>query len=433
MSRSPKLPSPATASTLLSASLESWAFSLLPALLVALAVLGAAAPVQADDDDRIRVQRNAAHRHDYRRYSDGPRRVPRPRGAAGERAARLGLGTVQAARQLLGRLPEDAWLAAAPGADVERLLWPVEGGRFGRGFGYVRRTRPDLRHDGIDVGAPEGAVVRAVADGLVAYSDNGIRGFGNCVVILHGNGWVSVYAHHYRNTVQAGWRVQQGERIGFVGATGIARGPHLHFELHHRGRAIDPRRYFDGMPHRSDPRAAVSPAAFEASDVAPPRTTSSARHSGARTFAPGTRRTALSLLRHAPSAEVLAETEGRVFRNLLWPLRGGDAPGDRRLRRRHLTLTAPEGTAVRAAADATVVYVGSDLPGRGRSVVLLHKNGWVTVYGAIAGIAVEAGQVVERGEWLGFVATRRGLVFELVDGGRPRDPRPLFVGAPTEA
>ena len=66
----------------------------------------------------------------------------------------------------------------------------------------------------------------------------------------------------------------------------------------------------------------------------------------------------------------------------------------------------------------------------GTAVVLLHKNGWVTVYGALADVAVQAGQTIQRGEWLGFVATDGGLRFELVDGGRPRDPRPLFVGAP---
>ena len=84
---------------------------------------------------------------------------------------------------------------------------------------------------------------------------------------------------------------------------------------------------------------------------------------------------------------------------------------------------------MRAAADAMVVYTGR-LPSRGTAVVLLHKNGWVTVYGAVDEIAVRAGQSVRRGEWLGFVASDGGLRFELVEGGRPRDPRPLFVGAP---
>jgi murein DD-endopeptidase MepM/ murein hydrolase activator NlpD len=139
----------------------------------------------------------------------------------------------------------------------------------------------------------------------------------------------------------------------------------------------------------------------------------------------------MRLLRRPAPAAVVAEAEGRVFSNLLWPLRGGDSPTHGRFRgRRHVDLAAESGTAVRAAADGMVVYAGA-LPSRGTAVVVLHKNGWVTVYGAVNDVAVEAGQSVRRGEWLGFVAGDRGLRFELVEGGRARDPRPLFVGTPT--
>jgi murein DD-endopeptidase MepM/ murein hydrolase activator NlpD len=249
------------------------------------------------------------------------------------------------------------------------------------------------------------------------------------VLILHGNGWVSLYAHNYRNTVQAGWRVSRGERIGFVGSTGIARGPHLHFELRRDGRPVNPRALFDEMPTRDVPRAVPSSVAFAPADLAAPRTTSAGRTPRGRTFEPGSRRTALSLLRRPAPAEVVASSDGRVFRNLLWPLRGGEAPGDDSENNHHVRLDADEGTAVRATADAMVVFVGR-LPARGRSVVLLHKNGWVTVYGSVRDVAVEAGQTIQRGQWLGFVDGGEGLRFELVDGGRPRDPLPLFVGAP---
>ncbi len=227
--------------------------------------------VSAEDTPRLEDGASGRHHYDYSRFSDGPRRVPRARGRALERAETLGLGTRRAATRLLTRAPDPRWVEAVRGPAPERLQWPVEGGRFGRGFGFVRRTRPDLRHDGVDIGAPEGAEVHAVADGIVAYSDNGIRGFGNCVLIVHANGWVSLYAHHYRNTVQAGWRVHRGERIGFVGSTGIARGPHLHFELHQNGRAIDPSRFFEGRPTAHDPRAQPAPQAFAPVDMAAPR------------------------------------------------------------------------------------------------------------------------------------------------------------------
>ena len=130
-------------------------------------------------------------RHDYSRFSDGPRRVPAPRGASATRAAALGLGTKMAASRLFHGRPDPRWVEAAGGSMPEHLQWPVELGRFGRGFGFVRVTRPDLRHDGVDIVADEGSTIRAVADGIVAYSDNGVRGFGNLVLIVHPNGWVS--------------------------------------------------------------------------------------------------------------------------------------------------------------------------------------------------------------------------------------------------
>ena len=190
----------------------------------------------------------------YARFSDGPRSVPRPRGAALARAEALGLGTRSAATHLLTRSPEARWMEAARGRRHRTLLWPVEGARFGRGFGFTRRERRELRHEGIDVAAPAGAEVHAVADGIVAYADNGVRGFGNCVILVHANGWVSLYAHLARATVQPGWRAVRGERIGLVGSTGIARGPHLHFELRMNGRTRDPEPLFAAIPFRAPHR-----------------------------------------------------------------------------------------------------------------------------------------------------------------------------------
>jgi hypothetical protein len=80
----------------------------------------------------------------------------------------------------------------------------------------------------------------------VVYSDNGLLGFGNCVMILHQNGYLSLYAHTERTTVQAGWRVKRGERIALVGHTGYAWGPHLHFELRDNGKLRDPAPLFTG-------------------------------------------------------------------------------------------------------------------------------------------------------------------------------------------
>lgn len=181
-------------------------------------------------------------------WSDGPRRVATPRGASLARAESLGLGTLECAHALLRGAPDDRWIAAARGREPSRLLWPVDDGRWVRGFGFVRRTRPDLIHRGADIAGDEGATVRAAADGIVAYSDNGLHGYGNVVLIVHANGWMTLYAHNSRTTVQAGYRVHRGERIALVGHTGIAHGPHVHFELWDRGHAIDPAALFDGGP-----------------------------------------------------------------------------------------------------------------------------------------------------------------------------------------
>ncbi|MBN1656243.1 MAG: M23 family metallopeptidase [Deltaproteobacteria bacterium] len=192
--------------------------------------------------ERVRTRK----RYDYSRFSNGLRWVPRPRGAALRRATALGLGTYESAKRLLRTPPDKKVLDACRGEEPKTLLWPVVGGKWGRGFGYTRKYRKQLRHNGVDIGAPQGNPVRAAADGIVAYSDNGLRGLGNVVLVIHRNGWSTLYAHNLRNTVQAGWLVKRGERIALVGSTGIARGPHLHFEFRSNGRLADPARFFVG-------------------------------------------------------------------------------------------------------------------------------------------------------------------------------------------
>jgi murein DD-endopeptidase MepM/ murein hydrolase activator NlpD len=194
-----------------------------------------------------RIKLDASGKPAYlKRFKDGPRRVPVARGANKARAQALGIGTGDAARKLLRSRPSPELLRAVTGESTRDLLWPVVGGNFGRGFGMTRRLRPNLPHNGVDIGAPEGAVVRAVADGLVVYSDNGLTGYGNCLMILHPNGFLTLYAHNQRTLVPAGYRVRRGERIALVGKTGYAWGPHLHFELRDNGRLRDPERMFSG-------------------------------------------------------------------------------------------------------------------------------------------------------------------------------------------
>jgi murein DD-endopeptidase MepM/ murein hydrolase activator NlpD len=159
------------------------------------------------------------------------------REAAEARAEELGLGPTSVARQLLNEGPDPRWVEAAGAAEglEGTLLMPVEDGRYLRGWGSGRNGY----HLAIDVGAPSGTEVHAAERGLVAYAGRGIRGYGNFVLIVHPNGWVTAYAHHRRNLVVPGQIVERGDPVGRVGQTGFARGPHLHFILVHEGRHCD--------------------------------------------------------------------------------------------------------------------------------------------------------------------------------------------------
>lgn len=94
-------------------------------------------------------------------------------------------------------------------------------------------------HLGVDYGAPAGTPVRTVGDGVVEFA--GVQnGFGNVVIVQHGNSAETVYAHLSRINVQPGEKLVQGQNIGAVGATGWATGPHLHFEFRVNGIHQDP-------------------------------------------------------------------------------------------------------------------------------------------------------------------------------------------------
>ncbi len=97
-------------------------------------------------------------------------------------------------------------------------------------------------HEGIDVTAPMGSPIEAPAAGVV--TDAGWEsGYGNTVTIDHGYGITTKFAHASKLLVRTGQRVQRGQRIALVGNTGLATGPHLHYEVHVNGRPVDPLRY----------------------------------------------------------------------------------------------------------------------------------------------------------------------------------------------
>jgi murein DD-endopeptidase MepM/ murein hydrolase activator NlpD len=116
-----------------------------------------------------------------------------------------------------------------------RLPWPVRG-PMASGFGGRRKGR----HHGIDILAPEGTKVRAPRIGLVLYAGDGMRGYGNVVILDHGEGITTLYGHLKEIRVKSGGAIAKGRVIGTVGRTGNATTHHLHFEVRIDGEAVNP-------------------------------------------------------------------------------------------------------------------------------------------------------------------------------------------------
>ncbi len=140
---------------------------------------------------------------------------------------------------------------------------PIEFARVTSGFGL--RFHPILRirrpHRGVDYGARQGTPINAIGDGTVIRAGSDPGGFGNLVEIRHANGFVTRYAHlsRFAPKGRTGMRVMQGDVIGYVGMTGLATAPHLHFEILVRGQQTSPTvalRNVDGTPLPSSDRTA---------------------------------------------------------------------------------------------------------------------------------------------------------------------------------
>ena len=131
---------------------------------------------------------------------------------------------------------------------------------FGRRFHPILRTW--RQHTGIDYGAPTGTPVSAIADGTVTMARrNG--GYGNFVQIRHAGGLISCYGHlsRYGAGIRSGRNVRQGQTVGYVGMTGLATGPHLHFEVRQGGKPVNPLKV---IPPRAEPVARKNMPEFNA-------------------------------------------------------------------------------------------------------------------------------------------------------------------------
>ena len=140
-------------------------------------------------------------------------------------------------------IEEERRIHEAENGPFELVAWPADGAKTS---GFGPRVHPIFgtvrQHNGIDLDGDTGDRVRSARSGEVILAGER-SGFGNTIVIYHGLGYSTLYAHLSRVEVSVGQHVQSGDRIGAVGSTGWSTGPHLHFELRIDGRAVDPTPY----------------------------------------------------------------------------------------------------------------------------------------------------------------------------------------------
>ena len=120
--------------------------------------------------------------------------------------------------------------------------------RMASGFGWRSDpfTKARKMHKGMDFTSARGVPIYATGNGIVKRADGGASGFGKHVRIDHGFGYLTLYAHLSKYNVRKGQRIKRGDLIGFVGSTGRSQAPHLHYEVHKNGVAINPINFYYG-------------------------------------------------------------------------------------------------------------------------------------------------------------------------------------------
>ena len=160
-----------------------------------------------------------------------PTGTPNPSGAAAEPAVSPSVSGVPRPRPIPAFRPDPP----VPQRDAGGFVWPVDG-RVLSSFGAKA-------NDGVNIAAPLGAPVRAADNGVVAYAGDQIRGFGNMLLIKHGDGLITAYAHADKLLVARGDVVSRGQVVARVGKTGGIDAPQLHFEVRKGSQAVDPRKF----------------------------------------------------------------------------------------------------------------------------------------------------------------------------------------------
>jgi murein DD-endopeptidase MepM/ murein hydrolase activator NlpD len=137
------------------------------------------------------------------------------------------------------RIQKDLYMATPKGFPVEgNISSPY--GRRENPFGGERTF-----HSGVDISASPGTPVKATADGVVSYS-GWTQNSGFVVLIEHGCGFSTAYAHNRSNTVKVGQRVKRGEIISYIGSSGKSTGPHVHYGVWEKGKSVNPSKFLQG-------------------------------------------------------------------------------------------------------------------------------------------------------------------------------------------
>ena len=156
-------------------------------------------------------------------------------------------GAPQSARLAQATATEDAADATpvkateATGA-LPTFRWPVRG-KVITAYGAKANGKAN---DGINLAVPEGTPVKAAEDGVVAYSGNELKGYGNLVLVRHSNGYVTAYAHASELLVKRGDTIKRGQIIAKSGQSGEVGSPQLHFEIRKGSSPVDPLQFLNG-------------------------------------------------------------------------------------------------------------------------------------------------------------------------------------------
>lgn len=166
-------------------------------------------------------------------------------GSAGAAGTGTGTGTSTATGTGTGTGAGTGTSGGTGASSGGSLIWPTDSTYITSDFG--NRDAPtagaSTNHQGLDIGAAAGTPIYAAASGTIELATSN-SSYGNYVMVNHGSGTTTVYAHMESMTVSSGQYVTQGQIIGYVGSTGITTGPHLHYEVRVDGTRVDPSQYY---------------------------------------------------------------------------------------------------------------------------------------------------------------------------------------------